>query len=477
MSEEINSLFEELRTQSIQKHHRLLAQDARKKNDFVAADYHYKEAIKENPQDVSLQNEYAVNLLYIGDTEKAKSIFETFLELEICCPSNYMMACDYLGIPIKDRKPIQHLYNSIPESQAKHNWRDHDKMRICYITADCHFHPSGRAFAKICKNQNREKYHTTVLYAGDSIDIITKEIIENVDRFISIGSYPNENAISSPDLFKMIQDWEIDVLVDLDGHTNAGFRLGLFAKRPAHKNITMLGYPNSTALDFFDLRIGSDACHQYDTELVHCNPCGLIPVFDTIKIESRVIKNEGLIFGVIAGPAKITKKDVLEFDNLLINTPNSKLVYARLHRHFTEQKSNEILSWHSKEVRNRISIVNMRSKSYLEMFNTFDIILDTHNWNMHATMIDALSCGVPVLNWNAIFKFHDQPSNHLYNDVYNVIGFNDSCITDALIDYNSNNSKTLLNHISDMLFEKMKHFDNTHQWTLEYESAIDSLFE
>jgi predicted O-linked N-acetylglucosamine transferase (SPINDLY family) len=438
-----------------------LARDAICSSDHVSADEYYKKLITLESNNSYLQMEYASNLTLLGYAIEAKNIFKKYLSEDICAPSNYMLACDYLGVPISARKSIEQYYKTNNKSTAKHDYKKNKKINLCYITQDCNNHVNGRTIMRVIKNHNRDKFNIVLMYSGSNIDVATVSILPYVDRFIHIGDYPQENSMTSHAVYKLIQDLETDILIDCDGHSNGGKRLSIFAKKPAYKNISLFGYPNEMNLSFFEPKF--------------INSYGYIPVFNTTKLSERIIKkNEDIIFGVISNPVKINKKDVEIYDYLLSIIPNSRLVYSRLKRQYTKQKANDIMSVHSETNRSRVSICNMMGKKYDEIYNTFDIILDTSNWNLHGTMIDSISCGVPVYLMPDISILY---SSSLSRNVYKQIGIDIDCmpLSLSLMEYQLNNSKCQLNKFSDKLFNKMKVFDNTRQWVKEYEEYLNSL--
>jgi predicted O-linked N-acetylglucosamine transferase (SPINDLY family) len=159
----------------------------------------------------------------------------------------------------------------------------------------------------------------------------------------------------------------------------------------------MLGYPNTTTLDCFDMRIGAEICTGF-TEPVFNNPHGYMPIFKTIQINEPVWSDADKIqFGVISNIAKISKEDVEIYDQLLCANDNALLTYARQGRCYLKEKGDEIMSMHRKENRNRIAVMNLGDQPYINTYQCFDAVLDSSNWNLHATMYDCLSCGVPVI--------------------------------------------------------------------------------
>lgn len=71
------------------------------------------------------------------------------------------------------------------------------------------------------------------------------------------GEWKHVTALSEVELARMVREDEVDVLVELTGHT-ANNRLGVMALRAAPVQITWIGYPNSTGLQ--EVRASPTTC-------------------------------------------------------------------------------------------------------------------------------------------------------------------------------------------------------------------------
>src|SRR6185437_11418841 len=58
-------------------------------------------------------------------------------------------------------------------------------------------------------------------------------------------------AMASHDIAALLRQREIDILIDLNGHTE-GARTDILAGRPAPIQLSYMGYPGSMGADFFD---------------------------------------------------------------------------------------------------------------------------------------------------------------------------------------------------------------------------------
>src|SRR5262245_39707552 len=86
------------------------------------------------------------------------------------------------------------------------------------------------------------------------------------DRFIDV------RGMSDPEVAALMRDLEIDIAVDLKGHT-FGARPNIFAARAAPIQVSYLGYPGTSGATFIDYIIGDhyvipDAVFDHYSECV-----------------------------------------------------------------------------------------------------------------------------------------------------------------------------------------------------------------
>ena len=342
------------------------------------------------------------------------------------------------------------------------------KIVLSYVSSDVYLHPVGKALYAIIQNHDRDKFEINVFYTHENRDIITQEIERNVDRFILAGNISADIKMSSKEMYDTIRSIKTNILIDTNGHTSGGCRLPLFCKRPALLQVTMLGYPNTTMLDCFDLKFASEITapnlNEF-TEPIFSNPFGYMPIFKSVFCDMPVWKDEPIItMGVVSTIAKISDEDILYYDSLLDKYPDTRLIYARLGKQYTDDKAQHVMSLHNNK--DRVVILNLGNAPYLKVFEMCDVILDQGNWCNHALMIDALSCGVPVI----LNPKHECCAARTSRDVYHELEL-DSSIEWILED------RQCIQQMSEALYTTMRTFDNSKQWTKAYEDAIAQAWE
>jgi len=195
-------------------------------------------------------------------TEKYSSAFSNRL-----LALHYVSGDDTAGLFDQHKKwGLKFGQASQGRSRRFSNLRQEDKqIRIGYVSADFRTHSVSYFFEPIIAGHDKTSFET-YCYSDCSIashDTQTKKIRKYTDNWREIG-HLNDDAVE-----KLIIQDEIDILVDLMGHTS-GSRLRLFAKKPAPLQVTYLGYPNTTGLPTMDYRITDQfADPPGQTELFH----------------------------------------------------------------------------------------------------------------------------------------------------------------------------------------------------------------
>ena len=122
--------------------------------------------------------------------------------------------------------------------------KDDRPLRIGYVSADLCQHTVGLFLKAVVPAHDAGKVTVFCYSAGRVNDWVTEAIR-------GCCSFRDVSAVNDAALAEMIRQDEIDVLIDLSGHT-AGSRLTAFAFRPAPVMVSWLGYFATTGLSYVD---------------------------------------------------------------------------------------------------------------------------------------------------------------------------------------------------------------------------------
>jgi protein O-GlcNAc transferase len=120
----------------------------------------------------------------------------------------------------------------------------HDKIRLAYLSADFHQHPTAQLMAELFERHDRDRFEVTAIAFGpDDGSALRARLVKAFDRFEDV------RAMSDLDVARLLRAREIDIAVDLNGHTE-GARPGIFAHRPAPVQVNYLVYPGTTGASY-----------------------------------------------------------------------------------------------------------------------------------------------------------------------------------------------------------------------------------
>ncbi len=398
-------------------------------NRYKDAIKNYLKAIKINPNQSESYYNLANTFLKIGEINKAKLSYEKAIEIDPSNPkfiSNKLLILNYH--PDLDQKYIyeQHLLfdkqftkNKTKLISKTKNYNLNKKLKIGYISPDFRRHSVSFFFESLIKNHNNEFVESFCYYNNDIIDDTTKRIKNYCKNWRSIVHKSNENVIQK------IKDDNIDILVDLCGHS-AGNRLLVFAAKPAPLQITYLGYPNTTGLSMIDYRITDKIADPegisdfFNSEkLIRLSNCFLCySGNDEFKIKNSLPyhNNNFITFGSFNNFNKINAKVIEAWSSILKSIPKSKLILKNSDNNFD---SRSILNKFSNEGVNidNIFIYNKipEMKDHMNLYNSIDIALDTFPFNGATTTFEALWMGVPVITFSGKTHASRVSSSILYN--------------------------------------------------------------
>lgn len=292
--------------------------------------------------------------------------------------------------------------HSVPDPCTIRPRKTDDRIRIGYLSADLLKHPVGYFIEPVLQNHDRSRFEVFCYSDNASRDELTSRLQE-LDL-----TWQECAAWSDAHLEEQIRSDELDVLIDLSGHT-AKNRSRVLARKPSPVLATYLGYPGKTERPANDWLIADDhVCpsnlpldsHERIARLPDCFLCYRAQPDAPIPARPPFEKNGFITFGSFNHLAKLTDSTVRLWSRVLKAVPDSRLILKALPladdatRHLTQQRFQECGIDPA-----RIDPLppTVPLKAFLAAYAGMDIALDTVPYNGGTTTCDALWMGVPVV--------------------------------------------------------------------------------
>jgi predicted O-linked N-acetylglucosamine transferase (SPINDLY family) len=276
------------------------------------------------------------------------------------------------------------------------------RLKLGIVSADFHHqHPVNIFMQPVLRELDRSKFELFVYFVGDTHDEQTALARTRVEHWVEVA------ALNTTQLAKRIDADQIDVLLDMAGHTSQ-HRMQLFAQRAAPVQMTYLGYPGSTGVPNMDFILGDHVvtpkgCESLYTEQVLRLPGAVFcyapeedypyPTYD-----AKSAKRE-LTFGSFNNVPKLTPRTLKLWSRVLQAVPDSRLVLKApsfsdeaAKRFFTERLEALGVDLNRVEFRGPVGLTDMMAE-----YADIDIALDPVPYNGGTTSLQAMWMGVPVI--------------------------------------------------------------------------------
>merc|ERR1712100_164078 len=237
---------------------------------------------------------------------------------------------------------------------------------------------------------------------------VVKEENHAVNLHRVVKKWVNVYNKSSNDAANLIYNDNIDILLDLSGHT-AGNRIGIVALSPAPIQVSYLLYPNTTGLPSIRYRLCDNITDPLDTKqeyteqlvrLQRCFLCYRAPTNPPIISQVSLTKNGYVTFGFFNNLAQVTPDMIKIWIKILQKIPNSHLVMrckpfatASLRDKYINQFTNNGIESHRLDFKPLFP----RNFDHLKAYQSIDISLDSWPYCGTITTCESLFMGVPVI--------------------------------------------------------------------------------
>lgn len=377
---------------------------------YAKAVEHYHIAVNLGDLSPGLFSSMGPALIQIGNYDEAIVALQKAQALapeSTSAASNYLLAIQYGDKLSKAEKfAVAQAFADRFERPLRSQWGNYHRcddaqsrgLRIGYVSGDLRTHALAFFFEPIITLHDRSKFEIFCYYTHPVFDAVSQRIREQADHWLSC------HDMSDEELAARIRADEIDVLVDLSGHTGHN-RLLTFARKPAPVQMTWLGYQATTGLQAMDYRITDEGLDPIGTtEQFHSEK--LIRLFASGTFspspesppvnELPALSGKPFTFGCLNNPSKITDEAIALWAQILVKTPESRLMIGNATPALIER-----LSAQFEKLGVTVSRLVFQPKvslaEYLALHHQIDLALDTFPYNGGTTTFHALWMGVPII--------------------------------------------------------------------------------
>lgn len=297
-----------------------------------------------------------------------------------------------------------HVKDKLPNVPALSSRRPyaHRKLRLAYLSADFCEHATAHLAAGLFELHDRSQFETYgVSYGPDDGSPMRKRLRRSFDRFVDVRNR------SDAEVARMLRDMEIDIAVDLKGHTTQA-RPGILAYRPAALQASYLGFPGTMGAPFIDYLIADHFVIPPGEERFYSEAIAYLPDSYQVNDARRAVSerrmtraemglpDDAFVFCSFNHPYKITPPVFAAWMRLLADVPGSVLWLLE----DTLAASENLRAAARRalvDARRLVFAPRLPSAEHLARQRLADLFLDTAPCNAHTTASDALWAGLPVL--------------------------------------------------------------------------------
>lgn len=276
------------------------------------------------------------------------------------------------------------------------------RLRVGYLSCDFRMHAVGMLAAPLLENHNRQ---TMEVFALDDTPpghegTLRQRLLSAVEHHVPL------QAMNEAQAAETIAQLNLDVLVDLTGMT-AGARMGIVARKPAHRVVSYLGFmgsmampavdhvlvdafafPSALAEHFSEQPLFHPACYQVNEQVREVGP---MP-----SRQQMGLPDDAFVFCAFSNNYKITPDVFAAWMRIMARVPDSVLWLLADNASVPLNLRREAAAAGVDPGR-LIFAGRLAPPHYLARFACADLMLDTSPYGAGLTASDALWMGLPMV--------------------------------------------------------------------------------
>lgn len=303
----------------------------------------------------------------------------------------YAAACEF-GATIADPLYKYHDFQNTKDVGRR--------LKIGYVSPDFRKHSVNFFFEPLLRGHDRVNFEIFGYGNVEAKDDVTERLSQSFDHWRDIFQMSDEDAAD------LIRRDEIDILIDLAGHTGAN-RLLTFARKPAPIQATWLGYPATSGMKAMDYRIvdhytaPTGMTDHLNTETLLRLPevfcCFSLNGRDVRVIDHPPFEDNGYItFGCFNNFSKLSDPVLAAWAQILQAVPESRLLLEIEGLDQFRPELEQRLAGQGMPL-DRVILEQRKPENQFVLYNKIDIALDPFPCNGGTTSLDTLWMGVPYV--------------------------------------------------------------------------------
>lgn len=378
--------------------------------DLAGAKQAFEQAIGLSPNNVAALNNLGIVEKDAGNIDAGIERFNQALKRMpdyAECHSNLLFCLSHTQTDAKALFKAHKAFAKQFETPYIKDWPLHQKpnnpdrvLKVGFISADFRDHSVAYCFEPLLNELAADTRLELYAYYNQTI------IDETTQRFKQkFAHWLHVSELSDTALHHQIRQDDIDILIDLSGHT-ADNRLPVFARKPAPVQISWFGYLATTGLKAMDYYF----CDPYlappqlldkvFTERLVQLPVNALfkPAISAPDVNVLPAMNNGyLTFGSFHRASKVSPATIVRWASLLKTLPNATLLMAGVSDKSTEAYFKTAFIEHGVHP-NRIRFAPRQDlNAYLALHHQVDLALDTYPSSGITPALHAAWMGVPTL--------------------------------------------------------------------------------
>jgi predicted O-linked N-acetylglucosamine transferase (SPINDLY family) len=312
----------------------------------------------------------------------------------------FMPGADFAQHQAARREWWNRIGAQIPQKQLPSRDLDPERrITIGYVSSDFRGHSAALTFLPVLRHRDRRQFQVACYSCSPLRDAMTAECRSAADIWVDAWQ------MSDDELTARIEADQVDILVDLSGHS-AGNRLTVFAQKPAPIQVTAWGSGTGTGLPTIDyffadpVTVPPAARHLF-AEQVHDLPAVITtdPVQGVQPTPLPMLRTGHVTFGVFNRIDKISDPALLVWSRLMRELPGARVVIKNgaLDDPFLRDRLVSRFVAHGVAQERITCLGSSLRDQHIAEFANIDISLDPFPQNGGVSTWESLQAGVPVV--------------------------------------------------------------------------------